>query len=159
MLLDDDDFSLWWSRKHFGKRKKCWLTAFSSFPTVFSKAFFVGVVKSRDCVVESFNPCQFPGWSESILFADALYPLFTWHGSCTFQVWLNSVPNAKLLCQSKLKALKTFCNMLLKTLWEKNKMLITSISSFFPCFLPEDRGLLITGNQHFLLFPHCFLIN
>ena len=35
-----------------GKRKKCWLPAFSPFPTVFSKGFFPGVVKSQDCVVK-----------------------------------------------------------------------------------------------------------
>ena len=35
-----------------GKRRKCWLPAFSSFHTVFSKAFFFRVVKSRDCMVE-----------------------------------------------------------------------------------------------------------
>ena len=27
------------SRKHCGKRRKCWLPAFSVFPTMFSKAF------------------------------------------------------------------------------------------------------------------------
>ena len=36
-----------------GEKKECWLSAFSSFPTVFSKAFFFMVVKSRDCVVKS----------------------------------------------------------------------------------------------------------
>ena len=36
------------SRKYCGERRKCWLPAFSSFPTVFSKAFFVSVVKSRN---------------------------------------------------------------------------------------------------------------
>ena len=35
------------------KRRKCWLSAFSSFPTVFSKAFFCRVVKSQDHVVKS----------------------------------------------------------------------------------------------------------
>ena len=40
-------------RKHCGKRKKCWLPAISSFPTMFSKAFSFRVVKSRDCVVNS----------------------------------------------------------------------------------------------------------
>ena len=30
-----------------GKRKKCWLPAFSPFPTMVSK----GVIKSQDCVV------------------------------------------------------------------------------------------------------------
>ena len=39
-------------RKHCGKRRKCWLSAFSSFPTMFSKGFLYSVVKSRDCVVE-----------------------------------------------------------------------------------------------------------
>ena len=29
------------SRKLCGKRRKCWLPAFSPFPTVFSKAFFL----------------------------------------------------------------------------------------------------------------------
>ena len=28
-----------WSRKHCGKRRKCWLSAFSPFPTMFQKAF------------------------------------------------------------------------------------------------------------------------
>ena len=40
-------------RKHCGKRRKCWLPAFSPFFTMFSKAFFFRVVKSRDCVVKS----------------------------------------------------------------------------------------------------------
>ena len=41
-------------RKHSGKRKKEWLPpAFSPFPTMFSKGFFVRVVKSQDCVVKS----------------------------------------------------------------------------------------------------------
>ena len=37
-----------------GKRKKCWLPAFSPFPTMFSKGFFK-VVESRDCVVKRYN--------------------------------------------------------------------------------------------------------
>ena len=40
-------FDLGWVRKHCGKRRKCWLPAFSPFPTMFSKAFPFGVVKSR----------------------------------------------------------------------------------------------------------------
>ena len=39
------------NKKHCGKRRKCWLPAFSLFPTIFSKAFFSRGVKSRDCVV------------------------------------------------------------------------------------------------------------
>ena len=40
-------------RKHCGKRGKCWLPAFSPFPTMFSKGFFLRVVKSRNCMVKS----------------------------------------------------------------------------------------------------------
>ena len=40
-------------RKHCGKRRKCWLPAFSPFPTMFSKAFFHRVIKIRDFVVMS----------------------------------------------------------------------------------------------------------
>ena len=32
--------------------RKCWLPAFSPFPTMFSKGFFIRVVKSRDCVLK-----------------------------------------------------------------------------------------------------------
>ena len=31
-------------RKHFGKRRKCWLPAFSPFPKMFSKAFLYRVI-------------------------------------------------------------------------------------------------------------------
>ena len=39
-------------KKHYGKRRKCWLPVFSSFPTVFSKGFLPRVLKSRDCVAK-----------------------------------------------------------------------------------------------------------
>ena len=41
--------------KHCGKWRKCWLPAFSPFPTMFSKGLLVfhRVVKSRDCVEKS----------------------------------------------------------------------------------------------------------
>ena len=39
-------------RKHCGKRTKCWLPAFSPFPTMFSKAFFSRGVKSQECVLK-----------------------------------------------------------------------------------------------------------
>ena len=45
------EICVWKGRKHWGKRRKCWLPAFSPFPTVFSKAFFSRGVKSRDCKV------------------------------------------------------------------------------------------------------------
>ena len=40
-------------RKHCGKRRKSWLPAFSPFPTLLSKGFFLRVVRSRDCVVKT----------------------------------------------------------------------------------------------------------
>ena len=36
-----------------GKGEKCWSPAFSPFSTMFSKGFYLKVVKSRDCVVKS----------------------------------------------------------------------------------------------------------
>ena len=39
-------------RKHCGKKRKCWLPAFSPFPARFSKGFLPWVVKSRDCLVK-----------------------------------------------------------------------------------------------------------
>ena len=35
-----------------GKKRKCWQTAFSSFPEMFSKGFFFKIIKSSDCVVQ-----------------------------------------------------------------------------------------------------------
>ena len=40
-------------RNHPGKRSKCWLPAFSPFPTMFLEGFKYRVVTSRDCVVKS----------------------------------------------------------------------------------------------------------
>ena len=44
--------------KRCGKRRKCWLPAFSPFPTTFSKGFLVRVVKSRVCVVKKNYSAQ-----------------------------------------------------------------------------------------------------
>ena len=41
------------SRKQCGKRRKCWLPAFSPFPTMFSETVFFRLVKSQDLVVKS----------------------------------------------------------------------------------------------------------
>ena len=42
-------------RKHCGKRRKCWLPAFSPFPfpTMFSKGFLYRAVTGHDCVVKT----------------------------------------------------------------------------------------------------------
>ena len=44
-----DAISLWRDRKHCGKKRKCWLPAFSSFSPVFSKAFYLGHLKLPLC--------------------------------------------------------------------------------------------------------------
>ena len=46
-------------RKHCGKKRKCWLPAFSPFPIMFSK----GYVKSWDCWyrVKGLNPLLLQG--------------------------------------------------------------------------------------------------
>ena len=46
-------FALGKGRKYCGKRRKCWIPAFSPFPTIFSKGFFLRVVKSWDCVIKN----------------------------------------------------------------------------------------------------------
>ena len=48
-------YVLGWVENMVGKRRKCWFPAFSLFPTMFSKGLFLRVVKSRDCVVKSYN--------------------------------------------------------------------------------------------------------
>ena len=40
-------------RRHCGKKRKCWLPAFSPFPIMFAKVFFVRAVKNRDCMIKS----------------------------------------------------------------------------------------------------------
>ena len=35
-----------------GERRKCWLSPFSPFPTMFSKSLFLRVAKSGDCVLK-----------------------------------------------------------------------------------------------------------
>ena len=42
-------------RKHCWKRRKCWLPAFSPFPTMFSKGIFLRVVKSRNKCGKKLN--------------------------------------------------------------------------------------------------------
>ena len=38
-----------------GKRRKCWLPAFSLFPVMFLKGFFLMVMKTRDCFVNGLT--------------------------------------------------------------------------------------------------------
>ena len=53
-VIENLKFVLGWEENIVGKgKKKCWFPVFSSFPTMFSKSFFLRVVKSRDCVIKS----------------------------------------------------------------------------------------------------------
>ena len=45
-----DGFCLSYGRKYCEKRTKCWLPAFSPFPTMLLKAFFCRAIKTRDCL-------------------------------------------------------------------------------------------------------------
>ena len=49
------EIEIWFEkgRKHCGKRRKCWLPAFSPFPMMFSKDLFLRVVKSPYGIVKS----------------------------------------------------------------------------------------------------------
>ena len=38
----------------YGKRRKCWLPVFSSFPTIFSKELHFCFVKTLDCMAKSY---------------------------------------------------------------------------------------------------------
>ena len=72
------------SRKHSGKRRKYWLPAFSSFPTIFLKGFFFRVLKSWDCLVKGY--CWKSGFAIG-------------HSHI-----INPFPHIKILDQTKLKA-------------------------------------------------------
>ena len=49
-VTEKDEIDFGKGRTHCGKRTKCWLPAFSPFPTMFSKG--LKVIRSRDCVVK-----------------------------------------------------------------------------------------------------------
>ena len=111
------------SRKHCGKRRKCWLPAFSTFHTVFSKAFFFSVVKSRDCVGKiSSNKPSSQLYSFVHIFSLAVFG-----------------ENRKF-CYSPLPNKSWFLHVcsrsVLKTLWEKEKLLEMSNFLYPRCFLP-----------------------
>ena len=50
-------------RKLCGKRRKCWLPAFSPFPTIFLKGLYLEVIKSREWVLALYQTTKF--WTVS----------------------------------------------------------------------------------------------
>ena len=112
-------------RKHFGKTRNCSLQARSPFLTVFSKDMYVRHIKKQGFVWERVNALS--------------------NNNCRFSQ-NNPFPNKSwLLC--------VCITRLLKTLWEKEKLLVTSNFSFFPqCFLPVWRTV-----SHFHQIWNCCL--
>ena len=49
------ELSIGTGEKTLWEEGKIWLPAFSPFLTMFSKTFFVMIVKIRDCVVKGYN--------------------------------------------------------------------------------------------------------
>ena len=93
------------------------LLAFSSISSMFSKGFFFRVFKSQDCVIELNKGA----------------PLGTvfYHGFTTKH--FNPFPNKPWF-------LRVCSISLLKTLWAKEKLLVTSNFSISPqCFLPVSK--------------------
>ena len=51
-MADTIKFVLDRAEKLCGKRRKCWLSAFSPFPSIYSKGSFLRVLKTWDYVVQ-----------------------------------------------------------------------------------------------------------
>ena len=112
-----------WDRKHHGKRRKCWLQAFSPFPTMFSEAFYPRDVKIR-VVWEGVNPFD---WQ-------SLQQKTKWPVKTNLQLTFNHLETRSLL----------------KTLCKKEKVLVTNIFSFLPqCFLSSDKQILVSKSHLF----------
>ena len=113
----NDDFCLTFGRKHCGKRRKCWLPAFSPFTKKFSRDFFLVVVNSRDCVIKSvilsrttnFRPFQ-------IEFADDNFELDK--NGKTFSKRVENTVGKKRNCS--LRAISPFPNVFSKELYRRH---------------------------------------
>ena len=96
-----------------GKRRNCSLRAISPFPTVFSKDLYFRHVKTRACFWKGSKTC-------------GLAPSHQ----------INPFPD-------KPRFLRVCSTRLLKTLWEKEKLLVMSNFSFSHCFLPCLKNFVI----------------
>ena len=111
--------------------RKCWLQAFSPFPTMFSNCLLLRVVKSRDCVVKG-KPIKSPNF--------LLYQI-----QCICRRQIHSLPSDKTLVFTKLKAFAD----------DKSNIAKTRISVFDTVENIVEKGE-NTRYQHFLFFPQCF---
>ena len=156
-----------------GKRRKCWLPAFSPFPTMFSEGFFPRVIKSWDCVVKTwakFNVEQTAllgmyGTTNSHFHSNfrnlttGYIPYFvsvmTTRG---FQLHPKSDPFRMTLymmmniadpyplknCTTQSLVLTLTKRIFPKTYWEKELLLVTGIFSFFYYFSNQSK----TNSRH-----------
>ena len=145
----------WGVRKHCVKRRKCWPPAFSPFRTIFLKGVFFRVVKSRDCVVKvNTLPYQLKSFNDpvrgvvrnhcgkrrkmivfSVLFC--FFRIFLKHVGTNFELTLSQTANFRLfqierVCTTIWSWMEIAASSLngLKTLCEKEKLLVESNSSF-----------------------------
>ena len=125
------------AEKQCRKRRKCWLPAFSPFPTMFSKGFFLRVVKSQDCEVKSYifdddlsslTIENLVGTGENV--ETVFFPIPTMISKGSFLWIIDTFQNKpRFLHASKTGLLKTRWEKE-KTMWEKEKLLVTSNFSF-----------------------------
>ena len=126
------NFILGMAENFVGKEEKCPLPPFSSFPTMFSKDFFLRVVRSQDCVVKG----------KSLLTPYHTIPIFNYPDTKGF---FSFVPHYK----KPRRHLHVWIRSNIRV-----RVNIVCIKDLFEKI--EGIGE-IAGNQHFLLFQQCFL--
>ena len=140
-------------RKHCGKRRTCWLPAFSPFPTIFTKGFFFRIVKSLDCEVMSLNVTQILNVTQNCRKRQRMFlRMVGEYGQRPLKVRIRivwwrvySLPNDKILEWSKIIA------------YADDKINVTQNLNFV---LRRVENILGKGEnagyQYFLLFPKMF---
>ena len=71
LICNNNWFCLIKGTQYCGKRRKCWLPAFSPFPTIFSKIFFSRVVQEQNClskelytIIKKKKKCSILGYKD-----------------------------------------------------------------------------------------------
>ena len=127
-------------RKHCWKRRKCWLPAFSPFPTMFSKAFFSrGVKKSGLCGKGlSTQSLQYLK-NFFVLSICILLDIQVCSKICKYVCFrINQSSNP---FQNKPLFLRVCSTSLLKAQREKEKLLVTVFSTYLENFAPFSTNL------------------
>ena len=142
--------------KHYGKRRKCWLPAFSPFPLMFSKGFSYRVVKSQDCLVKiyyCFFFCKvllkfFIKLKLKIILEMRALSYILYYFSLPLEDHyglFNSLPNYKIFDRSKLKA---FADDKINVT-EKSKFVFGRVPAFspFPVMFSKDFFLRVVKSR------------